>query len=258
MSKLDDAKSLADSYLDEIDATIEIRQTYTNIVVAMAGPLMGALKYDKTSQATIQQALKYKTVDSSTLYKPLIVQIHGIFENYVRSTVRAIIEDRFEINETYANLDQKFRNEHIAHAARILTHIKGGSILGVAYNFDGLLTNLGKGLSGQRGYRLNPEIYTKLMGNCTAERLEKLFEAISLPEPFSDALGRSTAIQGHFDDKTKGRVATRAKEKLDSQIALRNDIVHGDLTRAVDLTALQDTLSFFRALIAGLDQLVRT
>ena len=51
--------------------------------------------------------------------------------------------------------------------------MKSGNILGVAYNFDNLLTNLGKGLSGQKGYKLNPEVYTKLMGNCTAEKRKK-------------------------------------------------------------------------------------
>ncbi|MER8425009.1 HEPN domain-containing protein [Mesorhizobium sp. M1403] len=257
MSKMDDAKSLADSYLEEIEATIEIRQSYTNIVVAMAGPLMGALKHDKAAQTAVQQALKYKTVDPSTLYKPMIVQIHGVFENYIRSLVKAVIEERFEVVELYSSLEQGFRNNHVAHAARVLAHVKSGNILGVAYNFDNLLTNLGRGLSGQKGYRLNPEVYTKLMGNCTAERLEKLFEAISLPEPLSDALGQNAQIKAHFDDKTKGRVAIRAKEKLDAQINLRNDIVHGDLTRVVDLTALRDTLGFIRALSAGLDQLVR-
>jgi hypothetical protein len=129
--------------------------------------------------------------------------------------------------------------------------------MGVAYNFDDLLTNLGKALSGQKGYKLNPEIYTKLMGTCTAERLEKLFEAISLPEPFSDKLGKNAQIKAHFEDKTKGRVALRARSKLDSQINLRNDIVHGDLTRALNLNELQDTLGYFRALISGLDELVR-
>lgn len=257
MSKLDAAKSLANSYLDEIDATIEIRQSYNNIVVAQARVLIGALAHDKAAQGVVQRALRHKTVDPSTLYKSLMVQINGVFENYVRSLVKAIVEDRFETVERYTRLDQGFRNNHITHAARVLTYVKAGSVMGVAYNFDDLLTNLGKGLSGQKGYKLNPEVYTKLMGNCRAERLEKLFEAISLPKPFSDVLGQNAQIKAHFKDKTKGRVATRARSKLDSQITLRNDIVHGDLTRAVDLNELQDTLGYFRALISGLDELVR-
>ncbi len=257
MFKLDAAKSLANSYLDEVDAMIEIRQSYNSIVVAQAGVLIGALAHDKPALDAVQRALKYKTVEASTLYKPLMVQINGVFENYIRSLVKAIVEDRFESVELYTSLEQKFRNNHIAHAARVLMHVKAGSVMGVVYNFDNLLSNLGKGLSGQKGYKLNPEVYTKLMGNCTAERLEKLFEAISLPEPFADTLGRNAQIKAHFSDKKKGRVATRARSKLDDQINLRNEIVHGDLTRTVDMTELQDTLGYFRSLISGLDELVQ-
>lgn len=130
--------------------------------------------------------------------------------------------------------------------------------MGAPYNFDYLLENLGKGLSGQKGYKLNPEIYTKLMGNCTAERLEKLFSALMLPEPFAETLGQNADLKAYFRDKIKGRVAVNARDRLDKALRLRNEIVHGDLTRAVDLTELHDTLAFFRALISGLDQLVRT
>jgi hypothetical protein len=257
MSKLDAAKSLADAYLDEIEATIEIRQSYTNIVVGMAGYLMGALGQDTAAKSTVQKALKHKAADPNALYKSLIVQVNGVFENYIRSVTKAIVEERYEAVELYENLEKGFRNDHIAHAARVLTYVKTGSVMGVAYNFDDLLANLGKGLSGQKGYKLNSEIYTKLMGNCTAERVEKLFSALALPEPFSDTLGQNAQLKVYFADRAKGRVAERAREKLDDQLNLRNDIVHGDLTRTVDLTGLQDTLGYFRALIAGLDELVR-
>jgi len=257
MSKLDAAKAVVDAYLDEISISIEIRQSYNTIIIAHAGSIMHALAHDKGARDVVQRALKYKTSDPSTIYKPLIVQINGVFENYVRSLVQVIVEDRFETVDFYTSLDKLFRNNHIAHAAHVLTLVRSGAVQGVAYNFDNLLTNLGRGLSGQKGFKLNAEIYTKLMGNCTAERLEKLFEAILLPEPFSDKLGQNSQVKAHFSDKAKGRVATRAKEELDRQITLRNDVVHGDLTRAVDLTELKNTLSFFRALISGLDELVR-
>lgn len=257
MSKVAAARSLAESYLDEIDATIEIRQSYNNIVVAQAGVLMGALAHDKAAQGVVRQALRHKTVDVSTIYKPLVVQINGVFESYIRSLVGAIVEERFETVEHYTSLDKGFRNNHIVHAARVLTYIKSGSIMGMAYNFDNLLVNLGKGLSGQKGYKLNSEVYTQLMGNCTADRLERLFDAIALPEPFSDELGQNAQLKAHFKDKTKGRVANRTKEKLDIQIDLRNTIVHGSLTTSINIDELQDTLGYFRALIAALDELVR-
>ncbi|MGN6537610.1 MAG: hypothetical protein ACTHKQ_18015, partial [Mesorhizobium sp.] len=105
MPKLDAAKSLADSYLDEIAATIEIRQSYTNIVVGMAGRLLSALGQDGVAKAAVQQALKYKSVDPSALYRPLLVQANSVFENYIRSLTRAIVEERFETVELYTNLE---------------------------------------------------------------------------------------------------------------------------------------------------------
>jgi len=258
MSKLDAEKLLANSYLEEIDATIEIRRSYNNIVVARAGILMSTLSDDKTARQNMQQALKYKTVDPNILYKSLLVQINGVFENYIRNLVQIILEERFETVENYCNLEKNFRTNYITYAARVLTYFKTGAVMGVSYNFDNLLTNLGKSLSGQKGYKLNPEVYTKLMGNCTADRVENLFDALTLPEPFSDALGKNAQIKEHFKDSAKGRLAMRAKEKIDVQIALRNNIVHGDLTLVVDLTKVRDTLSYFRALISGLDEIVRT
>lgn len=258
MSKLDDAKKIADLYFDEIEATLEIRASYNSIILTHAQALFGALAHDGAAKAALTAALKHKDVDPSALYKPLLVQVNGVFERYIRDVVAAIIEERFEKEKIYTNLKDSFRVDYVMHAARVLTHIKSGNILGSPYNFDALLVNLGKGLSGQAGYKLNPEIYTKLMGNCTPDRLEGLFKALALPEPFSDDLGRNTQIRTHFEDRIKGRVAIRAKEKLENQIDLRNDIVHGDLTKSINIDELRDGLDFFRALIAGFDQLVRT
>lgn len=257
MSKLDAAKSIADAYFEEIESTVEIRQSYSSIIVGMAGQLMGAFGQDKAAKSTIQNALRHKSVDPGALYKALLVQVNGVFESYIRYLTSAVIEERFEVLEYYTNLDEEFRKDHVVHTARILAHTKDGAIMGSSYNFSLLLENFGKGLSGQKGIKLHPEIYTKLMGNCTPKRIEKLFSSLSLPEPFSNKLGENLELKGHFSDKTKGRVADRAREKLDKQIDIRNDIVHGDLTRTVDLTELKDSIGFFKALIGALDQLVR-
>jgi len=256
MSKLDDAQKLANIYLDEVVDTIEIRQTYTNILLPMSGILMGGL-HDAGSKALVQKALKLKDTEANATFKPLVVHVCGIFENYIRSVTQAVIEDRFETAESYWDLDQGFRNDHITHAAHVLGHVKKGHVMGAPYPFDVLLRNLGNGLGGKKGYKLNPEIFTKLMGNPTATRLEALFSSLSLPEPFSDDLGQNTQLQTFFNDKTRKRVAGSARKMLDEKIDLRNDIVHGDLTRVVDQTAIEQTVGFFRSLIAGLNQLVQ-
>lgn len=256
MSKLDLAKSIAKTYLDEIEANIEIRQTYNNIIIAHSATLFQALSYDENAKGNLKAALKYKTTDPNAFYKPLLVQIHGIFENYIRSLVSAVIEERFEIAEKYSTLNKVFRDEYIRHAAHILKYIKSGSIMGTSYNFDDLLASLGRTLSNQTPFKLHPEIYTKLMGNCTSSRIIDLFNALELPRPFSEPLGNNIELKKYFSENKKGRVANLASETLDEQIDLRNDIVHGELTRSIDLTSLKESLNFFRALISALDQLV--
>lgn len=255
-NEITQAKDLAGTYLDEIVANIEIRKAYNTIVVSQAPSIYSAIGNNRHARENLQLALKYKATDPSSFYKPLIVQINGIFENYVRTLVNAVIEERYETASTYSCLNENFRRNHISYAAKVLSQIKTGAIMGAAYNFDKLLGNLGKSLSEQKGFKLNPEIYTILMGNCTPTRIEDLFEALELPEPFSENLGKNKDLQACFSERTKGRVAKRSSEMLDKQIDLRNDIVHGNLTRSVDLSELNESITFFRALISGLDELV--
>lgn len=257
MAKLDEAKALAYSYFDEVEATIEIRQSYNSIIISQASTLFLAFASDSTAKQNLNRALKHKSSDPSALYKPLIVQIHGIFENYTKSMVKAIIEDRFETVERYSCLNKEFRNHHISYAANVLKHLKTGTLNGASYNFESLLSNLGKSLTDQKSFKLNSEIYTKLMGNCTPERLEALFKSLSLPDLFSDKLGQNTDLKKFFNESAKGRVAQRSKDQLKEAINFRNEIVHGELTRAVSLDDLKETLAFFRALISAIDQLVR-
>ena len=190
------------------------------------------------------------------MYKSLIVQIHGVFENYIRLVVQSIIEGRFEKVAKYSLLSKEFRNIHLDYVARILSHAKSGNIMGISYPFDELLKNFNHCLSDEKNFKLNHEIYTKLMGNCTSARLKTLFESLLLPDPFGDRLGESPDLKSNLSEKTKGRVSQRAKEELDKQIDLRNDIVHGNLTLSIDENKLSQTLGFFKALISALDGLV--
>lgn len=258
MPKLDDAQSLTEFYLDEIDAAVEIRQSYNSFVVGQAGALHGALAHDSSAKATLNRVLKHKASDPGVLYKSLVVQAHGIFENYIRFIVDAVVVERFETLNNYSELDEKVRNAHVAHVSAVLTHIRSGAINGVSYNFQDLLSNFGKSLTGQKGFKLNSEVYTKLMGNCTPDRIDNLFKSLSLPQPFKDQLLVNTPLRSHFGEKSKSRASDRAKETLEQKIHLRNDIVHGDLTRAVDLNELRETVDFFRALTSALTELVKS
>jgi hypothetical protein len=256
MSRIANAKSIAQHSFDEIDASIQVVQSYKNIVVQKSSELFDAFKNNNHAKIELQKYLRHKTLDEKIIYRSLIVHSNSIFEHYVALLVEAVITERFEVKSNYLDLDDDFRKQHIYHAAKILSYIKDGSLRGVHYDFNKLLTNLGKGLSGQQGYGLNPEVFTRLMGNCTPERLENLFAIISLPAPFSDKLGDNKNLQSHFDNRKKRQVSKYSKDKLSKEIKLRNDIVHGDITKSIDESKLRDTVDFFRSFISGIDDII--
>lgn len=256
MSKLDDLKSLTDQYFDEIDATLHVRHSYNSVIVGLSADIFGAVSENRTAKEALSLALKYKSTDPSVLYRSLFVQIHSIFEHYIQNLTAIVIHDQFGSLEKFGDVSDDFRKEYFFHAAKLLTYIKSGNVKGVAYNFDALISNFGEVISNQVKYKLNPEVFTKLMGNCTPDRLESLFKSLMLPEPFSDRLGSNLAVKKYFADSAKGRVSSRCRERLSKEIDLRNEIIHGGLTRAISLGELNDGLSYFRALVAGLTELV--
>ncbi|MBS4051232.1 MAG: hypothetical protein KGZ69_08515 [Methylomonas sp.] len=255
MASLESAKTTAENYLEEILSTIQIRQSYHDIVVSQSGVLFSAFAHDSVAKGKLKEALKYKGTDANSLYMALVVQANGVFEQYIRAFTSAVLDVRRSACTKYSELDEKLRYEHIVCSARVLSFLKKGNVNGQEFNFDQLISHLGVCFSDEPDFYLGGEVFTILLGNCTPSRLEGLFESLGLPVPFSDLIGENAKLKKRIKETKRAKVAKMAREELERLINLRNTIVHGDLRPTVTLTEVTESVEFFFALIDAFDTL---
>ncbi|MGB6213592.1 MAE_28990/MAE_18760 family HEPN-like nuclease [Pseudomonas mandelii] len=256
MEALDRALSTATLQIEEAQATARIWQTYSDILVSKSGFLYPVFT-NEPEKTLYHNAMADKSTDASALYRGLLIQLNGIFEGYIRLLAGAVLDFKRTKVVSYADLEDTLRIEHVVSSAKILSHLKSGSVNGIRHDFETTKTNLGKCLTDAKDFKLNKEAFTLLMGNCTPGRLESLFESLGLPEPFQDKLAESKPLQRWADDKHKRRLASHVKEHLTFQIDTRNDIVHGNITKALTHQDFQNASSYFLALIQALNELVK-
>lgn len=258
MKSLDRAKLTAEGYYEEIVSTARIRMVYNDLIVGQSAKLFGAFDGDKFTKSKLQEALKYKQTDAGGLYKALIVQANGVFEQYIKDFTAAITNEIVKNSDKYSNLHEDFKKNYIASSARVLGFIKKDTINGQTYDFDGLLKSLGKCFSDFQPYKINSEVFTMLMGNCTADRLENIFEILGMDKPFSHKIGDNPKLKTALKETRRTRVADMARTELNRQIDVRNRIVHGSLSTSVSLSDLNESVEFFKALIKAFDNAGKT
>ena len=257
MNSVERAKNMATRHIEEAEATVRIRRAYTSIIVSNA-QLLFPIFTNAQQKRNLLIALKDKDTDTSILYRGLLIQVNGVFENFVRSLCVAIVEKKCADAGSYNELDEQIRTEHIVRSAKILTYLKEGNVNGIKYNFNALQENLAECILNTNDYMVQPEVFTLLMGNCTSSRLTELFKSLSLSDPFDDELGKHTTLRRWAKDQSSRRVAKVVKSTLDEQIAIRNDIAHGNLTMSVSQTEFESSVNFFSAFIEALSEKVST
>ena len=245
MKAVERALQIAEAQIEEAEATARIRMAFSTIVVSNAHALFGLFtEHDKRNALT--QALKDKNTDSSMLHRGLIIQVNGIFENFVRSICEAVLVTKSRDAGSFFELEEQVRNEYIHHSANIHTHAKEGNVRGSSYDFDRLKISLARCIMGKQDFEIRSEVFTLLMGNCTSSRLSRLFESLCLTGPFDNRIGNHPGLKKVANERSKRKVAKFAKKTLDEQINLRNEIAHWDLTKTVTLTELQFSVRFFK------------
>jgi hypothetical protein len=257
MASLDSAKNRAFLYVAELRATAAARQLFTEIVVRRNGELMGALSYDPAAKASLIEAPKLKSTPPAALYRGLFIQANSIFEAYIRDLSSVIAEHRASKVPKYSELPESFRQQHIHLSSQILQHMKTGTLVGQKFDFNRLTAALGQCFSDSVPFSILPEVFTLLMGNVTPDRLESLFEKIGLPEPFDPGVGQSSAIKRVFGEKRHKAAAKLAKDKLHEIVGLRNTLVHGDLSVAVEQSDWEEAVEFLEAMIEALDEIAK-
>lgn len=255
MTMLQQTVRTARLLIEEAEATARIRHAYVSILVKNAQFLFSTIE-DKIAKKNLQVALKDKDTDPSMLYRGLLVQLNGIFENFIRSLCAAILKQKSLCVGSYKDLDVSIQREHTYRSAMILSKIKENSIYGNSYDFESLQNSWAKCVLNHKDYEIQPDVFTLLMGNCTSDRLTNLFRSLSMSDPFDDLLGRHSELRACTNERSHRRVAKFAKSSLDVHIALRNDIAHGNLTRAVTKDEFESCSKFYKALIEALSDKV--
>ena len=248
MEPVERALKTAEAQIEEAEATARIRSAYLAIVVSNAPALFG-LFTEQDKRNTLSRALLDRDTDSSMLHRGLIVQVNGIFENFVRSICDAVLAIKSRRVGSFSELEEKIRNEYVHQSAVVLTHARKGNVRGRSYDFCRLQTSLVGCVLGREDLEVRADVFTLLLGNCTSSRLSSLFKALCLTDPFGDHIGSHSGLRKCANERSKRKVATFAKRTLDEQIKLRNEFAHGNLTKSVTLAELQFSVQFFREYI---------
>lgn len=255
MATLDNAKSIADAYFDELQSTAEIRQAYVDIIVVNSAALYGAFSHDDKLKNRLTDALRLKTTDQSALLRGLFVQAVGVFDEFIRSLIASVLEKRVEKSAKFCDLSEALKNGFVSRSGRVLSHYGSGTVNGVGYDFSKLTSSLASCFSNDEDYFIEARVFTILMGNSTPERLRKVFSELGLPEPFSPDLGMCLELKKALGETRKERVAHMAEERLKELIDQRNDIAHGDLTAALSPDEFRNNIAVLSALTSAFKEL---
>ncbi|MEN4767285.1 MAE_28990/MAE_18760 family HEPN-like nuclease [Duffyella gerundensis] len=255
MKKIDTSLGLANLQFSEISSSITIWNSYSKILLRHSPSILGAI-YDSQSRLDITNALKEKSVSGDIFHRSMFIQAYSIFEFYIKAVTTEIIDTISFGKEKYSCFDQKFRDTHLVLTAKVLSHLKSGSVNGIPHNFATTTKNLGDCLLNLEPFELNKEVFTLLMGNCTPERIDALFKNLNLPCPFdekSSSLGRHNGLQKHFASGKTAENTRQTTQKLKEMIDKRNDMVHGNITSTITLNELEETVEFTKFLVEALN-----
>jgi hypothetical protein len=249
MTPFDRARSGAHAAIEEVVANMRVRQSFATFILGQAGDLFNYAADKPHVKEELRELMKLKSADPSVVYRGLLIQLNGAFESFVKSLVSSRVTEIATSATCFDDLEEDLRLSYAAHAGRTLSKVHDGTVNGVSYDFSALQKNLGGCFSGVTPFALNGEVFTLQMGNCTPDRLEKVFAQVRLPDPFGDPVGRHKAIQAWCREGKARRAATLARDELELQIETRNNIVHGLASKEVVPNDIERAAVFFAALI---------
>jgi hypothetical protein len=258
MDALERAASTSRAYVSEIRANVTIRQTFNNFFVSNASELYAHATLRREIRDQLTRVLKLNTIDSTTVYRGLLLQLNGVFELFIRQLVAAVLEKKAADVTVYSELDKALRDQHAIKSGAVLAQLADGEIQGVPYNFDRLQLHLGECFSDASPFHLNTDVLTLQMGNCTPKRLDHLFKVLGMAAAFDDETGADKGMRAWAGGGGARQTANAAREALENHIRIRNDLAHGSITRAVVATDVESAANFFQALIGALEAKART
>jgi hypothetical protein len=247
MDGFDRAGSLLASRISEVIGNLRVRQTHSFFVRNQAElfrreGLRGELK------GALNRALSVKNASESVLHRGLMLQLYGAFERFVADVTEAVLEVARSKAGRYSDLDENLRNAHTVGSAKLLAKLHDRMINGVPFDFGALQSDMAACFADDTKYRLSASAFTALLGVCTPERVNGIFETLRLGKAFDDTLGRDPDLKVWSKKGGARETFTLAEDTLSKLVRLRNQIAHGAGDPDVLDTEVEEVGSFLSAL----------
>jgi len=246
MDGFDRADSIFSSRVDEILGNLRVREAHSFFVrnqgeLFKRDGMRGDLKTD------LGRALNLKDASEQVLYRGLMLQLYAAFERLVTDLAEGVLQVVQLKARRYNDVDEGLRNAHTVGSARLLSKMHERTINGVPFDFARLQKDMAACFSNADRYRLSVDAITALLGVCTAERVDTVFETLKLGKAFDDVLGRDRAIRAWASNAGAREASHRARDQLNAIVRLRNQIAHGAGDPQVINTQVKETAEFLLA-----------
>lgn len=226
MDSFDRLGSVFQTRIDEVLGNLRVRQAHSFFVRHQAelfafDGIPGYLKKDFIG------ALNIKGAPEAVAYRGLILQLYGAFERFVTETTEATLNAIRAKSKRYSELPEGLRNAHTVGSARLLSKLNDRNINGVPFDFANLKLNMSACFSDDEKYRLGADAFTALLGVCTSERVDSVFEAMHVGKAFDDTLGKDPNVKSWAKGAGAREAVKLARDGLNELVRLRNQIAHG-------------------------------
>lgn len=251
MDSFDRLGSVFEARIDEVRGNLRVRQAHSFFVrhqaelFAFEG-IPGHLKTDFNS------SLNIKSAPEVVAYRGLILQLYGAFERFVTEIAEASLHALQAKAKRYSELPEGLRNAHTVGSARLLSKLHDRNINGVPFDFAKLQLNLAACFSDNEKYRLGADAFTALLGVCTSERVDSVFEAMCIGKAFDDALGKDPNVKSWARGAGAREAVKLARDSLNELVRLRNQIAHGLADPEVLDTEVDEAATLLSALSKAL------
>ncbi len=251
MDGFDRVWSVFAARIDEVLGNLRARQSHSFLVRNQAS-LFAYSTIPAHLKTELNRALNLKGAPEAVVYRGLVLQLYGAFERFVTEITEATLSAVRAKVGRYSELNEGVRNAHTVGSARLLAKLHDRNINGVPFDFVNLQLNMAACFSDDPEYRLGADAFTALLGVCTSERVDSVFEALHMGKAFDDALGKDPGIKSWAKNVGAREALKLVRDNLDELVRLRNQIAHGSADPDVLGTEVEEAAIFLSALGKGL------
>lgn len=247
MDGFDRVESVFDARIEEVLGNLRVRQSHSFFVRNQAEIFCHAT-IPSHLKIELRRALNLKSAPETVAYRGLILQLYGAFERLVTEITEATLNAVQAKTGRYSELDEGLRNAHTVGSARLLAKLHDRNINGVPFDFAGLQLNMAACFSDDAKYRLGADAFTALLGVCTSDRIDFVFETLRIGKAFDDALGKYPSIKSWAKNAGAREALKLARDNLNELVRLRNQIAHGSADPDVLDTEVEEASALLSAL----------